>query len=268
MNDLFSSTSPIGMSIFRFTCHHDFYAPHGAYGAAVECIDWATGVLLFELARLGLDKNTLIIFTSDNGSRNRDEGGSNAPLRGTKATTWEGGQRVPCIMRRHSRIPPGTVCGEITTAMDFFPTLAALCGIDIPDDRIIDGKDISPLMFAYDSASSPHDAFFFYREENLEAVRSGKWKLHVRKGTEEVNELYNLDADIGETHNLYNQYPDIVESLLEKIDSCRKELGDAATGIKGVKVRPIGRVDQPDTLTHFDPSHPYIIALYDLKDRG
>src|SRR5436190_11013882 len=101
---------------------------NGAYGAAVATVDWAAGVLLAELRRLGLDHDTLVIFTSDNGSRAADEGGSNLPLRGVKGTTWEGGMRVPCVARWPGRIPAGTVRSAVTTSMDLFPTLAALAG--------------------------------------------------------------------------------------------------------------------------------------------
>ena len=247
---------------------------NGAYGGAVACIDWATEVLLHELKSLGLDENTLVIFTSDNGSRVAGGGGSNHPLRGTKRTTWEGGMRLPCIMRWPGAIPAGSVCSQIAASMDLYPTLAALGGASIPDDRTIDGRDIGPLMFAEEGAESPHDAFFYYRGNDLEAVRSGKWKLHVRKGDvagvtgDEVSEVYDLELDVGETDNVYDYHPDIVDALTAKLDSCRKDIGDAATGTKGENVRPVGRVDNPDTLTHYDPEHPYIVAMYDTKDRG
>lgn len=248
---------------------------NGAYGGAVACIDWAAGVIFHELRRRGLDENTLVIFTSDNGSRVAGQGGSNHPLRGTKGTTWEGGMRVPFIVRWPAGIPAGSVSHEIVTSMDVYPTLAALGGAQVPDDRTIDGRDIGPLMAGEEGAESPHDAFFYYRGNDLKAVRSGKWKLHVRKGDNAdpsldraVNELYDLDSDIGEAINVYDSHPDVVEALTAKLDSCRKDIGDAATGAKGENVRPVGRIDNPDTLTHYDPEHPYIVAMYDLKDRG
>jgi arylsulfatase A-like enzyme len=241
---------------------------NGVYGAAVACIDWATSVLFHELKTLGLDDNTLVIFTSDNGSRARDEGGSNAPLRATKATTWEGGQRVPCLMRWPGKIPAGQTTSEMVLSMDFYPTLAALCGATVPQDRIIDGKDIRPLMFGQPDAQSPHDAFFYYKLNTIEAVRSGPYKLHVRKDKLEIQELYNLETDIGETTNVYAQHLDIVQTLMAKIDTCRQDIGDEATGIQGKNIRPAGRVENPVTLTHYDPDHPYFIAMYDLKERG
>ena len=241
---------------------------NGRYGGAVAAIEWAADVIFHELKQHGLDDNTLVIFTSDNGSRCSGGGGSNSPLRGTKGTTWEGGLRVPCLMRWPGRIPAGTVCSEVATAMDLYPTLAGLGGAAVPDDRIIDGKDITPLMLSEEGAESPHETFFYYMLNNLEAVRSGKWKLHVRKGGEEVSELYDLDADTGETNNVFAQHPEIVAELRRHLDACREDLGDDATGVGGKNVRPVGRVDNPDTLTHLDPEHPYIIAMYDLKDRG
>ena len=265
---------------FLYFAHMHVHLPHypparfvaesenGVYGAAVAAIDWAADVLFDELQSLGLDDNTLVIFTSDNGSRARDEGGSNAPLRSTKGTTWEGGQRVPCIMRWPGVIPAGTECNELALSMDLHPTLAAITGATLPSDRTIDGKDIRPLMQAEKDAESPHDSFFYYKRNSIEAVRSGQWKLHIRKDDEEMQQLYNLESDIGETENLYAQHPEIVADLQTKIDACRRELGDDATGISGANVRPIGRVENPDTLTHYDPEHPYMIALYDLKERG
>ncbi|HIG55075.1 MAG TPA: Cerebroside-sulfatase [Candidatus Handelsmanbacteria bacterium] len=265
---------------FLYFAHMHVHLPHypparfvaesenGVYGAAVAAIDWAADVLFDELQSLGLDDNTLVIFTSDNGSRARDEGGSNAPLRSTKGTTWEGGQRVPCIMRWPGVIPAGTECNELALSMDLHPTLAAITGATLPSDRTIDGKDIRPLMQAEKDAESPHESFFYYKRNSIEAVRSGQWKLHIRKDDEEIQQLYNLESDIGETENLYEQHPEIVADLQIKIDACRRELGDDATGISGANVRPIGRVENPDTLTHYDPEHPYMIALYDLKERG
>jgi len=238
---------------------------NGRYGAAVRCIDWSVGVILYEIKRLGLDEDTLVIFTSDNGSLNEK---SNYPLRGTKNTTWEGGVRVPCIMRWPGKIPAGKICREIATSMDFLPTLSLLAGIDMPKERIIDGKDIRELMFDPEKAKSPYDAFFYYSMDNIEAVRVGKWKLHLRKGEEEKRELYNLEEDISETNNLYDRYPEVVERLMQHVELCRKDLGDGAVGRQGVNCRPIGKVENPMPLTCYDPECPYIIAMYDLEERG
>ena len=269
-----------GQPFFLYLAHMHVHLPHyppeafvresenGVYGAAVACIDWAAAVIFHELKALGLDDDTLVIFTSDNGSRARDEGGSNSPLRATKGTTWEGGQRVPCLMRWPGKIPAGEVCGELALSMDFYPTLAALAGADVPADRIIDGKDIRPLMFAEDGAKSQHEAFFYYKRNSIEAVRSGKWKLHIHKDDQEMRELYDLEADIGETHDIGDQHPAIVRDLMAKIDACRKDIGDEAAGVTGENIRPAGRVKNPETLTHLSHDHPYMIAIYDLKERG
>jgi len=218
---------------------------------------------MHELKTLGLDDNTIVIFTSDNGSRCRGQGGSNGILRGTKATTWEGGQRVPCIVRWPNKIPKGIVCRELATSMDFYPTLAALGNATLPNDRVIDGKNILPLMQSKNT-KSPHEIFFYYMRNCLEAVRNTEWKLHVRKEDQEIKELYNLRADPGETKNLFKANPEVVKELTTKMDECRRDIGDEATGIKGKNIRPAGRVANPDTLTHYDHEHPYVIAMYDL----
>jgi arylsulfatase A len=246
---------------------------NGPYGAAVRCIDWAADVLLHELAALGIDDDTVVIFTSDNGALARPGEGSNLPLRANKGTTWEGGQRVPCIVRWPGRIPAGTESDALTTAMDLYPTIAGWCGANTPTDRTIDGRDISALLFG-EEAESPHDAFFYYSGSNLEAVRVGKWKLHVyktpgfRPGAGAIEELYDLENDIGETDDIAADHPEVVAELRGHIDRARLDLGDKATATVGGGCRPVGRVDDPVPLTTFDPDHPYYMAEYDLADRG
>lgn len=242
------------------------HAQNGEYGAGVECIDWAASVIFDELKELDIDNDTLVIFTSDNGS-NKRKGGSNAPLKGSKGTTWEGGVRVPCIMRWPGKIMPNIQTNEITSSIDFYPTFANITGSKVVDDRIIDGLDISPLMTGKQDKSS-RDTYYYYLMNSLEAVRVGKWKLHVRKRDDIINELYDLSCDIGETNNLYDENPKIVKELEGYLDICRVDIGDEATGIKGKNVRKKGRVDNPDTLTHYNENHPYIIAMYDKDDAG
>ncbi len=270
-----NKNKPFFLYFAHMHVHLPLYAPerflkqsgNGDYGATVECIDWATGVILDEIKRQGLDENTLVIFTSDNGSRG-DHGGSNFPLRGKKGTTYEGGMRVPCIMYWPGTISASRVCDEIVTSMDFLPTITHLTGGRVMQDRVIDGENICPIIFGEEGACSSREAFFYYFKDNLEAVRSGKWKLHIRKVDNEVRELYDLDNDIGESNNLYDQYPETVEKLLKYLDECRDDLGDQATGIEDKNTRPLGRVENPDTLTHYNPEHPYIIAMYDKEDFG
>jgi len=213
----------------------------GLYGDAVEEIDASTGEILALLKKLNLDEKTMVIFTSDNGPwlQYGEYGGSAFPLRGGKFSTFEGGMRVPCIMRWPGKIPAGTVCSEVATIMDFLPTLANLAGAEIPANQTIDGKDIWPLMSGKKDAKSPYDTFYYYWLDNLEAVRSGQWKLIVPrrerfawrfKGQpENLNQLwsaqlYNLKNDIGETNNVAERHPEIVKQLLVAAERFDKEL--------------------------------------------
>lgn len=239
---------------------------NGDYGAAVACIDWALAVLLHELRELGLDDDTIVIFTSDNGSRGVD-GGSNAPLRGAKTTTWEGGMRVPCIVRWPGRITAGRTTTELASGIDWFPTLAALCGGVVPADRTIDGRDITPLLLD-DDARSPHERLLSYWMDQLEAVRVGRWKVHYAKHGSLRTELYDLEADPGETTDVAAEHPEVLAELAVHAEAARTSLGDGLQGRAGADVRPIGRVDRPVPLTAYDPDHPYYLAEYDLTDRG
>lgn len=241
-------------------------ARNGPYGAAVEAIDWSMGMLRHELRRLGLERNTLIIFTSDNGSRG-DRGGSNRPLSGAKNTTWEGGQRVPLIALWPGRVEGGRTCGELATAMDIMPTMAQLAGTQAPTDRVIDGRDIGPLLTT-PGAASPHDAFFYYHGNRLEAVRDSRFKLRFRRDHAPCRVLHDLQNDTGESKDVSSDYPEAIESLEAKAQAMRLELGDALMNMPPVNFRPIGRVNNPKTLTSLDPEHPYMAAMYDLGDRG
>jgi len=260
---------------FLYLAHMHVHLPHyppqsfleqsgnKPYRAAVECIDWATSSLMYELKNQMIDDNTLIIFTSDNGSNTRF-GGSNSPLRGKKGTCWEGGFRVPCIMRWPKRIKKGLTRKEFITAMDFLPTITSIVEGKLPENRIIDGVDFSSLLYD-ETISSPRDEFFYYLKGDLCAVRKGKWKYFA--DTQHYSEaLYNLNEDISESINLFDKHPDIVKELKKLIDKCRGDLGDDNLGIKGANIRPVGRVKNPKTLTKYDPDHPYIVAMYDLSD--
>ena len=243
---------------------------NGAYGAAVASIDWATAAIVEELERQGLTDNTLIIFTSDNGALapGPDGAGSNAPLRAAKGTTWEGGQRVPCLVRWPERIAPGTRVTEMTSALDLLPTLGRLTGAPVPVDRLLDGADISELIGLDGPPVDADRCFFFIGGANIEAVRVGRWKLHVRKGGTELFELYDLASDVGEVTDVSDDHPDIVAELLARVEAGRIDLGEQASGIVGVGTRPIGRVDDPVTLADVDPSDPATLAEYDLPYRG
>ena len=226
------------------------------YYANVTLIDLQVGRILDTLKEEGLDDNTYVIYTSDNGPwylgrsphhKRRigpdaeAHGGSALPLRGAKTSTWEGGLRVPCVMRAPGKIPAGTVCGEIASTMDMLPTLAALAGAEVPNDRVIDGHDIRDLIRGIEGAKSPTKAFYYYQRTHLQAVRAGKWKLHVPRPADrkwavyskaedaiaiETPLLYDLEADIGETTNVANKHPEIVRKLMGLIEQGRKDIGD------------------------------------------
>lgn len=256
---------PFFLYVAHMYVHVPLYAParflaqslNGRYGAAVEHVDWTMAVLLEEVQRLGLDSNTLVVFTSDNGGAPR-YGGSNGFLRGQKGTTWEGGMRVPCIMRWPGTIPHNLTCTQLVTAMDFLPTFAALGGTSTPSDRVIDGRDIRTLMEAGDGVPSVHDALFYYREHELQAVRAGDWKLHLLRG-----ELYNLRMDPRESIDRASEQPEVVQQLMQAAAGCRADLGDSCTGTAGANCRPAGRVANPRRLTEYAPDHPYMVAMYD-----
>jgi len=235
----------------------------GLYGDVMMEIDWSVGQILSTLKRLGIDKKTLVIFSSDNGPwlSYGDHAGSAKPLREGKGTTFDGGQRESTIMRWPGRIPAGTVCNEPASTMDILPTIAKLTGAQLPA-HTIDGKNIWPLMSGERGAKSPHEAFFYYRGYALEAVRSGKWKLHLphsyrslggRKGGtggqpvkyEQAKiglALFDLEKDIGEQDDVSAQYPDVVKRLLGFAERMREELGDSAKKMTGKNRRPPGRI--------------------------
>lgn len=241
-------------------------ARNGAYGAAVEYIDWSTDVLLRELEHLGLEENTIVIFTSDNGSRVAGEGGSNDPLRGTKRTNFEGGVRVPCLVRWPGHVPAGSTSAAVTSAMDLLPTLAHLAGAELAEDRVRDGHDISALWQDPEHTPSPHTVLPYYWGHDLEAVRKGDWKLHVLRHEPphgEVFELYDLVTDPGETTDLSAEHPRVADDLMIEVRRLRTRCGDSHTGAPGQDMRPVGIVDDPRPLAVHDPHHPYMVALYD-----
>ena len=201
----------------------------GLYGDVVMELDWSVGTILETLDELGIADNTLVLFTSDNGPwlAYGNNAGSAGPLREGKWTTFEGGQRVPGIMRWPDRIESGALSTDVVTTMDLLPTIAATTGASLPK-RTIDGKNILPIL---EGSAIPPDILYFYLGTELEAVRSGRWKLHLphsyetvaepgvdgaagTKGSEELPlSLFDLDVDPGETTNLAAEYPDVVSEL-------------------------------------------------------
>jgi arylsulfatase len=218
----------------------------GLYGDVIMELDWSVGQILKTLKKLGIDENTLVIFTSDNGPwlSKGPHGGSAKPLRDGKFATYEGGMREPCIMRWPGRIPAGVVCSKMATTMDFLPTFAKLAGAQVPTDRIIDGKDISALM-TDPKAKTPYKEFFYYFETQLGAVRAGPWKLifERKRGGERIPAaLYDLRQDIAEQNDVSAQHPTMVRWLAAKADRIREDIGDSVTGVTGKNARPPGRV--------------------------
>ncbi len=181
----------------------------GLYGDVIECIDWSTGQILDALQQNKLAEKTVVLFTSDNGPKQGH--GSAAPLRGFKHEAYEGGVRVPCVAYAPGRIPAGGAIDAVTTIMDIYPTFAGLAGAAVSDRQVVDGKDLWPLLSGQPDAKAPHDAFFYFvRHGVLAGVRQGRWKLLKQKGKVE---LYDLKADISESHNLAAGQPQIVKRL-------------------------------------------------------
>ncbi|WP_436717898.1 sulfatase family protein [Roseiconus lacunae] len=231
----------------------------GLYGDVIEEIDFNVGRVLDTLSELNLAENTYVLFTSDNGPwliKNKDHadghlpgdhGGSAGPLRSGKVSTFEGGVRVPAILWAPGKVPAGTVCDLVATTMDVMPTFAALAGAEMPSDRVIDGEDIRHLFHGEFDKANPDKAYFYYLRVHLQAVRQGKWKLHLSREKEPIGAapfgrnthiapmdrigfdepfLVDLENDLGETMNLAAENPQVVERLLGLAETMRKDLGD------------------------------------------
>lgn len=256
----------------------------GLYGDVIEELDDSVGEVLATLKRLNLDERTLVIFASDNGPflSYGEHAGSAGPLREGKLTTFEGGVRVPCLMRWPGRVPAGRVCDELASTLDLYPTLAGLVGTKLPNRRI-DGQNLAPLLLGRPDAK-PREVFYYYSGYELHAVRWHHWKLHLPheylttaaepgRGGKPSNfdklspvaieqsgirgiasrhgyrvesiglSLFNLHDDIGESKNVAEQNPDIVARLQALAGQARDDLGDSLTKAVGKNVRPVGRVD-------------------------
>jgi arylsulfatase A len=229
---------------------------NGRFGDWVEEVDWSVGRVLETLRESKLDENTLVVFTSDNGPWliKGADGGSALPLRGGKGSTWEGGVRVPTIARWPGKIAPGSVCDAVAGTIDLLPTCVSIAGGKVPAEPIIDGRDLSPLLFGK-TTESQREAHYYFAGYNLQAVRQGPWKLAIATQPETMGKgsgddakinprLYNLDTEIGEQTNLADKHPDIVAKLTALADKMSAELG----GKEPKARRPAGEVANPVTL--------------------
>ncbi|MDO5977919.1 sulfatase [Flavivirga spongiicola] len=187
----------------------------GPYGDTIEEIDWSVGQILETLIAQGIDKNTLVIFTSDNGPWKvfKTEGGSSGPLRGAKGTTWEGGQRVPCIVRWSSKVPAGTMQRQVITNMDILPTIASLCDAKLPKKKI-DGQDVSGALLEVNQKIDTKPFLYYSSKGKLEGIREGKYKLLL---LDEGTFLFDIESDISEAYNLAKKIPEKVGMLKEKM---------------------------------------------------
>lgn len=226
----------------------------GNYSDWVEEVDWSVGQILDKLRIHNLDKNTLVLFTSDNGpwlTKGKDSGTA-SPLRGGKFTVWEGGIRAPTIAWFPSKIPAGSTINAMTSQMDLLPTIIALAGGDIPPSPKIDGKDIGPLLSGAASAT-PHEVLYFWNYERLDAIRSGDWKLLLNKQDHKLGvqpselskskgkfpQLYNLRDDVSESNNLAQVNPEIIQNLMKFVTEMDKDLGLDGTSSSGIRASGI-----------------------------
>lgn len=246
----------------------------GLFGDVVMEIDWSVGRILDTLRENQLDRRTLVVFTTDNGPwlSYGDHAGSAKPLREGKATMFDGGCRVPTVMWWPGTVPAGTVCREPVMTIDLLPTIAEIIGASLPPHKI-DGLSILPLIRGDAEAKSPHQALYFYWGRELHAVRMGKWKLHFPHqyptlagrpgGTggkpaayEQASiglSLFDLESDPGETTNVAEQYPQVVQEIEALADSMREDLGDALRNMPAKGARPAGVLEDGDPRFHWRP---------------
>ena len=231
----------------------------GFYGDVIEEIDFNVGRIFKVLKENGLDESTYVIFTSDNGPWwiKGDHGGNAEPLRGAKTSAWEGGLRVPCIVRAPGQVPEGTSSDLVCATIDLLPTIARLAGAKLPTDRVIDGLDISGII--HGDSTSLDRPYFYYQHHDLRAVRLGNWKLHRphKPGSESIAYtkwprhsapedrvlfdkyvLYDLEKDIGETKDVAEENPEIVVELTKLLEWAKEDIGDFEN--RGINARPLG----------------------------
>lgn len=239
----------------------------GLYGDVMMELDWSIGQVLQKLQKEGLDKNTLVVVLSDNGPwlNYGNHAGSTGGLREGKGASFEGGQRVPCVMQWKGTIPAGSICDNLSSAIDLLPTLANIADASLPKQKI-DGVNLLPLLKQEPAANPRKSFYYYYRQNDLEAVTDGYFKLifpHAYRTYEgflpgndgapgQVNEfqkleeplLFDLRRDPGERYNVIKQYPDIVSRLETIAKEAREDLGDNLTQTKGRNTRPVGRIDK------------------------
>ena len=241
---------------------------NGLFGDVVQEVDWSVGQIMKTLSEEGLDKNSLVIFTSDNGPwlNYGNHAGNTGGLREGKGTSFEGGQREPCLMRWPNHIAEGTVCNKIASTIDLLPTITKITKSKIPEEKI-DGVDILPLLLGKDGANPRTNFVYYYNRNNLECIRYGKWKLvfpHKSRSyksnppgrdgfpgpTSQIDvplALYDLSTDPGETMDVQEQHPDVMKQLETLADTYRQELGDDLTNVEGTGRRPAGVCTQCKT---------------------
>ncbi len=249
----------------------------GLFGDVVMEVDWSVGQILAALEKHGLDENTMVVFATDNGPwlSYGDHAGSAGPLREGKGTMFDGGCRVPTVMRWPGKIPPGTVCKTPAMTIDLLPTIAHLVGAKLPNHKI-DGKNIWPLIAGEPGAISPQEAYYFYYGSQLQAVRMGRWKLHFPHGYRTLKgrpggtggtpvpyeqakiglALFDMEKDPGETTDVAAEHPDIVEKIKALAERMRADLGDAGPKQKGSGAREPGRIQEGDLWFDWKPGVP------------
>ena len=236
---------------------------NGAWGDAIEEIDWSTGQILDTLEELDLEEKTLVIWLSDNGAPlARDPSslarGSNQPLHGRGYTTSEGAFRSPTLMWWPGTVPPGTTCEQLATTLDLLPTAVQLAG-GVQQQKV-DGHDITKLITGTADAASPTEAFYYYHQDQLQAVRSGPWKLfvplsdfnrhpHFRKGESDQPLLFHLYDDISCRQNVADQHPDVASDLMRYVEAARLDLGDSGVSGRGQRAPGMLKEREPVPLT-------------------
>lgn len=236
----------------------------GLFGDVMEEVDWSVGEVMKSLKENGLEENTIVIFTSDNGPwlTFGNHAGNTGGLREGKGTTWDGGLKVPCIMRWPGKIKPGTICNNLATTMDVLPTITSICNANMPANKI-DGVNIIDLLTGKVNANPRDEFVYYYDRNNLRAIRKGNWKLVFpclsqtyskpatigrdgfpgKYGTDSLKlSLFNLYIDPGEDRDVKDQYPEVVKQLSAIADKYRKEIGDGLTNQVGSEVRPAAKV--------------------------